>query len=140
MVIEAKLLLRQVLLIGTCWAWAVAPCQTRTLVILSWVMGSPRFRRYRQKGGCLMVGKCKENPGVHTEARGCFQAGDFKIQPRTWQPTPVFLPRKSHGWKSLVGYSPWGRKESDTTERAHFTSLVQTKHTWWVFASSNAIK
>ena len=30
---------------------------------------------------------------------------------------------KSHGWRSLVGYSPWGRKESDTTERVHFTSL-----------------
>ena len=42
---------------------------------------------------------------------------------RKWQPTPVFLPGESHGWKSLVGYSPWGRKESDMTERAHFTSL-----------------
>ena len=35
---------------------------------------------------------------------------------RKWQPTPVFLPGKSHGRRSLVGYSPWGRKESDTTE------------------------
>ena len=39
---------------------------------------------------------------------------------RQWQPTPVFLPGKSHGWGSLVGYSPWGRKESDMTERLHF--------------------
>ena len=31
------------------------------------------------------------------------------------------LPGESHGWRSLVGYSPWGRKESDTTERLHFT-------------------
>ena len=38
-----------------------------------------------------------------------------------WQPTPVFLPGESHGQRSLVGYSPWGRKESDTTERLHFT-------------------
>ena len=30
------------------------------------------------------------------------------------------LPGESHGWRSLVGYSPWGRKESDTTERLHF--------------------
>ena len=37
-----------------------------------------------------------------------------------WQATPVFLPRKSHEWRSLVGYSPWGRKESDATERLHF--------------------
>ena len=36
---------------------------------------------------------------------------------RKWQPTPVLLPRKSHGLRSLVGYSPWGRKESDMTER-----------------------
>ena len=35
---------------------------------------------------------------------------------RAWQPTPVFLPGKSDGQRSLVGYSPWGRKESDTTE------------------------
>ena len=37
-----------------------------------------------------------------------------------WQPTPVLLPRKSHGQRSLVGCSPWGLKESDTTERLHF--------------------
>ena len=35
---------------------------------------------------------------------------------RRWQPTPVLLPRKSHGQRNLVGYSPWGLKESDTTE------------------------
>ena len=39
---------------------------------------------------------------------------------RQWHPTPVLLPGKSHGWRSLVGYSPWGRWESDTTERLHF--------------------
>ena len=36
---------------------------------------------------------------------------------RKWQPTPVLLPGESHGWRSLMGYSPWGSKESDTTER-----------------------
>ena len=40
-----------------------------------------------------------------------------------WQPTPVFLPEKSHGQRSLVGYSPWGRKESDTTDQLHFHFL-----------------
>ena len=35
---------------------------------------------------------------------------------RKWQPTPAFLPRKSHGPRSLAGYNPWGRKESDMTE------------------------
>ena len=39
---------------------------------------------------------------------------------RQWPPTPVLLPGKSHGQRSLVGCSPWGRKELDTTERLHF--------------------
>ena len=39
---------------------------------------------------------------------------------RQWHPTPVLLPGKSHGWRSLVGCSPWGRWGSDTTERLHF--------------------
>ena len=39
-------------------------------------------------------------------------------QRRQWQPTPVLLPGKSHGWGSLVGCSPWGHTESDTTEAA----------------------
>ena len=43
---------------------------------------------------------------------------------RAWQPTPVFLPRESHGQRSLAGYCPWGRKESnmacDTTRQEGF--------------------
>ena len=39
---------------------------------------------------------------------------------RQWHPTPVLLPGKSHGRRSLVGCSPWGREELDTTERLHF--------------------
>ena len=39
---------------------------------------------------------------------------------RQWHPTPALLPGKSHGRRSLVGYSPCGRKESDMTERLHF--------------------
>ena len=52
------------------------------------------------------------------------QAHEFVLRPLPvliasdleWQPTPVLLPGKSHGQRSLVGYSPWGHKESDTTE------------------------
>ena len=42
------------------------------------------------------------------------------IQRRQWRPTPVLLTGKSHGWRSLVGCSPWGCEESDMTERLHF--------------------
>ena len=39
---------------------------------------------------------------------------------RKWQPTPVFLAGEYHGQRNLAGYSPWGHKESDTTEQLHF--------------------
>ena len=42
------------------------------------------------------------------------------LQRRQWHPTPVLLPGKSHGWRSLEGCSPWGLWESDTTEQPHF--------------------
>ena len=41
-------------------------------------------------------------------------------QRRQWHPTPILLPGKSHGQRSLVGCSPWGLEESDTTEQLHF--------------------
>ena len=43
-----------------------------------------------------------------------------ELRRRQWHPTPVLLPGKSHGQRSLVGCSSWGREESDTTERLHF--------------------
>ena len=48
-----------------------------------------------------------------------FVLSSFNDQRRRWHPTPVLLPGKSHGWRSLVGCSPWGHEESDTTERLH---------------------
>ena len=43
---------------------------------------------------------------------------------RKWQPTPVFLPGKSYQQRSLAGYSPWGRKELDTTEWLTYTHII----------------
>ena len=43
---------------------------------------------------------------------------------KQWHPTPVLSPAKSHGQRSLVGHSSWGREESDTTERLHFHFLL----------------
>ena len=45
---------------------------------------------------------------------------------RKWQPTPVFLLGESHGQRSLAGYCPWGRKESDTAEHAHILLYIHT--------------
>ena len=49
-----------------------------------------------------------------------FKRSSVYMWRRQWHPTPVLLPGKSHGWRSLVGCSPWGREESDMTERLHF--------------------
>ena len=49
-----------------------------------------------------------------------FSSPMWLCQRRQWHPTPALLPGESHGWRSLVGCSPWGREESDTTERLHF--------------------
>ena len=48
---------------------------------------------------------------------------------RKWQPTPVFLPGESHGWRSLVGYSPWGRTVWDylVTEQQQFLYMLTNK-------------
>ena len=43
-----------------------------------------------------------------------------RVQRQQRHPTPVLLPGKCHGWRSLVGCSPWGRWESDAIERLHF--------------------
>ena len=51
---------------------------------------------------------------------------------RAWQPAPVFLPGESHGQRSLAGYSPWGRKESDTTEGTeHACWHYSFEVVWW---------
>ena len=44
-------------------------------------------------------------------------------QRRKWQPTPVFLPRESHGHRRLMGYSPWGHKKLDATEQLTHTKV-----------------
>ena len=46
--------------------------------------------------------------------------GSYASQRRQWHPTPVLLPGKPHGQRSLVGCSPWNLEESDRTERLHF--------------------
>ena len=65
--------------------------------------------------------KKKKNP--IKKLRGAylpFSSCSIKNWRRRWHPTPVLLPGKFHGWRSLVGCSPWVHKESDTTEQLHF--------------------
>ena len=59
-----------------------------------------------------------ENPTASAGDKRCgFHPWVAKIPwRRAWQPTPVPLPGENHGQRSLAGYSPWGRMESETTE------------------------
>ena len=63
---------------------------------------------------------------------------------RKWQPTPVFLPGKSHGQRSLVGYSPWGHKESDMTEHIrtnHYLLILRCSfHIPWPIIKMNNLR
>ena len=60
---------------------------------------------------------------------------------REWQPTSTFLPRESHGQRSLAGYGPWSHKESDTTERLtlsnHWYPQTYMQRRWFLYFSSN---
>ena len=77
----------------------------------------------------------------------CLQCGRLGFNPqvgkipwrRKWRSTPVLLLGKSHGQRSLVGYSPWGRRESDTTERLHFHFSLSlfTFISWVLFLSKS---
>ena len=70
-------------------------------------------------------------PGGSDGKASAYNAGDLGSIPGSGRcsgegngnPLLVLLPGKSHGWRSVVGYSPWGCKESDTTEQFHFLSL-----------------
>ena len=77
------------------------------------------YRRLRLKGGFPggLVGKESAcNPGDTEDPVSIPESGKIPCR-RAWQPTPVFLPGESCGQRSLVGYSPWSHKESDTIEQ-----------------------
>ena len=64
--------------------------------------------------------KLNTHTHTHTHTHHFLNTPEKNWQRRQWHPTPVLLPGKSHGQRSLVGCSPWGRWGSDTTERLHF--------------------
>ena len=72
--------------------------------------------------GASLVAQMVKNPGFNP------WVGKIPWR-RKWQPTLVLLPGKFYGLRSLVGHSPWGRKESDMAERLHFHFLLRAKTT-----------
>ena len=79
-------------------------------------------------------------PGSSDGKTSAYNVGDLGSIPgidpgkilwrRKWQPTPVFLPGKFHGLRSLVGYSPWGHKERFSSSKDHSTTASVLLNPW----------
>ena len=65
--------------------------------------------------GASLVAQMVKNLPVMQETDVLFLGGEDSLK-KEWQPTPVFLPRKLHGQRSLTGNSPWGHKMSAMAE------------------------
>ena len=101
-----------------------------------WALYSTSHLKHNNKVPCIFWARFPGSSGVK---RVCLQCWRARLNPwvgkilwrRKWQTTPLFSPGKSHGWRNLTGHSPWGRKELDTTEQLHFTSLH-----FWIFGGT----
>ena len=82
--------------------------------------------------GTSLVAHMVKNPSAMQETRVQSLGGEDSWR-REWLPTPVFSPGEFHGQSILAGYSPWGRKESDTTERPTLSlpTYAERVRYWW---------
>ena len=96
--------------------WVLSQKHYLDLVIMFmlpwWFLGLPQWL------------SCKESTCNAGHVKTWVQSLGQEDPLKKWQPTSVLWPRKSHGQRSLKGYSPWGKKESDMTEQLNNSSLV----------------
>ena len=85
-------------------------------------LGSHRVRHDWSDSAAAAAAAARYHSTQHSMGLGCENSTLHKelVLLPTGSATPVLSPGKPHGWRSLVGCSPWGREESDTTERLHF--------------------
>ena len=101
-------------MIGSCYSASVLERKGMMESMLSW------------KANVCLTGAAAFQPWTlllhesESENRSVKSLSSVPLRRRQWHPTPVLLPGKSHGRRSLEGWSPWGRWGSDTTERLHF--------------------
>ena len=103
-------------------AGAAHPAEAVSLPVHGAVPGADRPVHPLHSGAVHKVRKANQDKVETSRARFLLLLSPIEpgIRRRPWQPTPVLLPGKSHGRRSLVGCSPWGRYELDMTERLHF--------------------
>ena len=91
--------------------WASLVTSSECFIYLLWLAGKAGL-----PGGSV-VKNLPANAGAAADMDSIPRSG--RSRKRKWQPTPVSLPGKFLGQRSLIGYNPWGHKESDTTENTH---------------------
>ena len=96
---------------------------SRWVITPSWLSGPWRSFLYSSSGIQDLPGGSDSKASAYNAGAQVQSLGQEDPLEKEMQPTPVFLPGKSHGWRSLAGYSPWGCKESDTTEKIQFLSV-----------------
>ena len=94
-----------------------------------WFLGGGTWHPWNPSGILYQIHKLLIWPWFHTPGF-TFECPSCPYWRRKWQSTPALLPGKSHGQRSLEGYSPWGRKESDTTERFVLPSGLRGRLCW----------
>ena len=107
---------------GAWWAivHGVTNCQTQLSLHMCMHTHTHTHLKISQEGRSSLVAQTVKRLPTMRETRVQFLGQEDSLEKAMATPTPVFIPGKSHGPRSLVGYSPWGHKESDTTERLHF--------------------
>ena len=97
------------------WGWIILCCGCYPLCCRIFIFSSTPLPFLGSFPGCLVVKKKKKKKKATSK---CWRCRRHRFNPwvgkipwrRNWQPTAVFLLGKSHRWRSLVGYSPWGRR------------------------------
>ena len=112
------------------WIWEVRVLpvleQYKIIFDISYINHITKLRG-KSKGKCLTSSRWHIYKSVRCYFSRSGGEANFHWR-RKWQPTPIFLPGKSHGQRSLVGYSPWGCKESDMTEHTGKISMHQRRN------------
>ena len=134
------------------------PCSVKNYLfpnragLISPVLNSGSFQKIGEIAACASWTVGKDSlaligfPGFNVKVSAAMRGPGFepwvgKIPwRRKWKPTPVLLPGKSHGWRSLAGYRPWGCKESDTTEQLHFHFIKALQNAWPLEESSSVLR
>ena len=100
--------------LGCCWTWPQEACTRPLVETTSLSEATSVYQEYPQTWAFLVAQRVKNMPAMQeTWIRSLGLEDPLE---KEMQPTPVFLLVESHRQRSLVGYSPWGRKESDTTK------------------------